>query len=253
MEPQRHQIHLRNMICSPRSELFREGISQPTWTHLIERSPHLEKTGSEEWYHIWAILFPHILAPATPCKPRRKIEKKVSNKFTGYQEPTADGPTSIHYSDQMQRGYESFTDAKHTQKDEIFTDSGYGSTQARTLKAYSNIQTGQLASIQEFAQDNLEVEWPIEIVIEDDQDTQFSDTSSLRNPKIEEYVTHLADELYNAFPSGFNETDLARISDALPSLLKEFALRLGDDGTSTIYGQLKYLIYRYWRYVKLLV
>ncbi|KUJ15384.1 uncharacterized protein LY89DRAFT_735500 [Mollisia scopiformis] len=132
---------------------------------------------------------------------------------------------------------------------ENFTDSGIGSTLALTVKALSDKQVSYLAALQESSKEDSEAKPLKAPAAEDHSDTQtlLSDTSSLRDPKLGEYVTELADAICRAFPPSFNETDLARISAGLPVLLKEFAVRLGDDGSSHVYGQLKHLVYRYHR------
>jgi hypothetical protein len=79
--------------------------------------------------------------------------------------------------------------------------------------------------------------------------TVYSDTESLRDPKLLEYVTAFADELYGSLPSGFNKTELERVLPVLDELLRTFVFKISCDGSTPQHRNLMYLVYRYRRLV----
>ncbi|KAK0742251.1 hypothetical protein B0T21DRAFT_360949 [Apiosordaria backusii] len=129
-----------------------------------------------------------------------------------------------------------------------FTDSGYGSHGTKTIMMYeapvcepavmaqANLQAGGLRSSS-----------PSSHEIDNDTDTVYSDTASLQDPKLYDYVIAFADELNNALPSDLSREDLENISDALPAILEEFANRIGYQRTvpGRVRRKVKYLAYKY--------
>jgi hypothetical protein len=111
------------------------------------------------------------------------------------------------------------------------TDSGYGTHGTRTIacsSGYPHTASG-------------------EAVHEDDKDTRtiYSDTTSLQDPRIDDYVAAFADELANALPPDFCREELERIEDSLPDILEAFAGRIGYQAPGNLERKLKYIVHRY--------
>ena len=117
-------------------------------------------------------------------------------------------------------------------KFETHTDSGYGSHGAKTIACSSG---------QPYAENRGEA------VHEENSDTQtiYSDTPSLQDPRIDDYVAAFADELSNGLPPDFSREDLECIADALPEILEAFASRIGYQALGKLERQLKHLVHRY--------
>ncbi|PVH82276.1 hypothetical protein DL98DRAFT_415128 [Cadophora sp. DSE1049] len=131
---------------------------------------------------------------------------------------------------------------------DAFTDSGYGSKHVPSIKPALGTQSPYpkiLEETSEYADGTVVGDSAVEHHSE--TKTQFSDTSSLQDPNSKSHILELAGELYAAFPPNFDSRALRQISDTLPSLLKEFAVRLACNGASSSHGKLKYFIYRYYR------
>jgi hypothetical protein len=129
---------------------------------------------------------------------------------------------------------------------QAFTDSGYGSRGTKTITAHD-----RLDAIEESQGQHDPLTESVGISGSDDSQghqetrTVYSDTFSLQNPNIREYISAFADELCGSLPPEFDANDLERISSALPSLFKSFAVRLGHESSAVMQRQLMYLVYRY--------
>ena len=77
--------------------------------------------------------------------------------------------------------------------------------------------------------------------------TEYSDTESLRDPKLLEYVTAFADELYGSLPSGFDKAEFERVLPGFDELLQTFAFKVSCDGSTPEHRNLMYLVHRYRR------
>jgi hypothetical protein len=66
---QNHSRH--DTPCTLRDPSLKEGISDDQWT-LLDKKKSVRKdqefSSVEKWYEIWAILFPELSKPETPCK-----------------------------------------------------------------------------------------------------------------------------------------------------------------------------------------
>ncbi len=78
---------------------------------------------------------------------------------------------------------------------------------------------------------------------EDETQTVYSDTESLRDPKLLEYVTAFADELYASLPHGFDKAEFERVSPVLDELLRTFAFKMSCDGSTSEHRNLMYLVH----------
>ena len=137
----------------------------------------------------------------------------------------------------------------HTRDGENFTDSGYGSVGVVALKLRHEIQPGSLEDINE----GLEFDRDMPDAEEDfDTRTLYSDTSSLRDPKIGDYILGFAEELFSTLPPGFDEDDLARIYPVLPELLKAFAVKFGHGSSTPMHQQVMYFVHKYRKCVNLM-
>jgi hypothetical protein len=77
--------------------------------------------------------------------------------------------------------------------------------------------------------------------------TVYSDTESLRDPKLLEYVTAFSDELYRSLPAGFDKAEFERVLPLLDELLRTFAFKVSCDGSTPENRNLMYLVHRYRR------
>ncbi|KAH6838544.1 hypothetical protein B0I37DRAFT_419478 [Chaetomium sp. MPI-CAGE-AT-0009] len=121
------------------------------------------------------------------------------------------------------------------EKFETHTDSGYGTHGTKTIacsSACSGHPHGESAEA---------------VLHEDNNDTAtiYSDTTSLQDPRIDDYVTAFADELANALPADFSREELEGIEDTLPDILEAFAGRIGYQAPGKLERQLKHLVHRY--------
>ncbi|KAK7963565.1 Pfs domain protein [Apiospora saccharicola] len=82
---------------------------------------------------------------------------------------------------------------------------------------------------------------------EDQGETQtvYSDTESLNDPVILEYIAVFADELVRSLPSGFDAAEFGRVSEGLDELLQAFSVIIGSDGNTPEHRKLMYLVYRF--------
>ncbi|KAI2606644.1 hypothetical protein GGR54DRAFT_652332 [Hypoxylon sp. NC1633] len=69
--------------------------------------------------------------------------------------------------------------------------------------------------------------------------------SLLYHPDIDNYITAFATELANSIPLELWGSNLEKISSALPSLLKAFAIKFGQENSENLSRQLMYLVYRF--------
>lgn len=130
---------------------------------------------------------------------------------------------------------------------EALTDSGYGSGGTRTISSHQKLEI-QLETIEEHESNPLVTQRESKADNhEDNVDilTNYSDTPSLQDPRIPKYAYAFADELRSVLPSAFDENDLERISELLPSLLQAFAVRLGHESSAPKQRHLMHLVYRY--------
>ncbi|CAK7235610.1 hypothetical protein SBRCBS47491_009353 [Sporothrix bragantina] len=77
--------------------------------------------------------------------------------------------------------------------------------------------------------------------------TVYSDTESLRDPKMLEYVTAFVDILCGSLPSSFDTTEFDKVLPIFDELLRAFALKVSFDGSTYEHRNLMYLIHRYRR------
>jgi Heterokaryon incompatibility protein (HET) len=122
------------------------------------------------------------------------------------------------------------------------TDSGYGGSSAIKSQPHGKqlgepTSTALTATIPESQAEYAEYE----------TQTVYSDTESLRDPKLLQYVTAFADELYGSLPHGFDKAEFERVSPVLDELLRTFALKMSCDGSTSEHRNLTYLVHRYRR------
>jgi Heterokaryon incompatibility protein (HET) len=117
------------------------------------------------------------------------------------------------------------------------TDSGYGGSIASKPEAHQKVLVGRsssaLAAISE-----TETEYA-------DHETIYSDTPSLDDPRMLEYVTVFADELFGSLPTGFDLAEFERVEPHFEEILQTFALKLRFDGDTPELRSLMYLVHRY--------
>ncbi|KAI0594169.1 hypothetical protein F4775DRAFT_606762 [Biscogniauxia sp. FL1348] len=114
-----------------------------------------------------------------------------------------------------------------------FRDSGYDSAGADMSKLQDQSEQVHMQSIEELNEPASRL-GPGSVPSDAGENaletaTIYSDTESLRDPRINEYVSEFAEELCSAIPREFDSQDLANVSLALPDLLKAFAIRLGSE------------------------
>ncbi|KAK7935967.1 hypothetical protein PG985_001462 [Apiospora marii] len=82
---------------------------------------------------------------------------------------------------------------------------------------------------------------------EDQVETQtvYSDTKSLNDLVILDYVIAFVDKLVRSLPSAFNAAEFERVSVGLDELLQAFSVIIGSDGSTPEYRKLMYLVYRF--------
>ncbi|KAI0870665.1 hypothetical protein GGS24DRAFT_510668 [Hypoxylon argillaceum] len=80
---------------------------------------------------------------------------------------------------------------------------------------------------------------------DEDNNTEYSDALSLCETKIEIFISEFAKELAAVLPHSISANQLSSLSAALPSLLKAFAIRFGQEENTTLQFQLMYLVHRY--------
>ncbi|CAI6339119.1 unnamed protein product [Periconia digitata] len=78
-----------------------------------------------------------------------------------------------------------------------------------------------------------------------DARTVYSDTASLADPTLLEYVAAFGNELSGSLPSDFDKLNFEKVSPFLDELLQTFALKMSSDGDTQEHRSLTYLIYRY--------
>jgi hypothetical protein len=123
-------------------------------------------------------------------------------------------------------------------------DSGYGGSGASKSQSRGKVpgespSVALMANIPESQAESTDCE----------TQTVYSDTESLRDPKLLEYVTAFADELYGSLPSGFDKAEFERVLPVLDELLRTFAFKMSCDGSTPQHRNLMYLVYRYRRLV----
>ncbi|KAK8064089.1 hypothetical protein PG996_008741 [Apiospora saccharicola] len=80
---------------------------------------------------------------------------------------------------------------------------------------------------------------------QDEIQTVYSDTESIDDPAILDYIAVFADELVRSLPSGFDATEFERVSLRLDELLQAFSVIIGGDGSTPERRKLMYLVHRY--------
>jgi hypothetical protein len=61
----------QEQMCSKGDPSLKEGINDGEWEkieELVKARAHPGRQDYDKWYDIWAILFPEISPPSTPCK-----------------------------------------------------------------------------------------------------------------------------------------------------------------------------------------
>jgi hypothetical protein len=122
------------------------------------------------------------------------------------------------------------------------TDSGYGGSGASKAQLYGKITRDSLSPPFAATVPKSEAE-----STSYDTLTVYSDTESLKEPSLLEYVTAFADELHKSLPSGFDKTEFDRVFPVFEELLQTFAFKMSFDGSTTMHRNLMYLVYRYRR------
>lgn len=74
--------------------------------------------------------------------------------------------------------------------------------------------------------------------------TTYSDTTSLRDSKLDDYAIAFANELSRALPADFSQNDLEDIFNLLPTLLEAFASQIAYETPQRLQLQVKYLVHR---------
>jgi hypothetical protein len=138
--------------------------------------------------------------------------------------------------------------AGETRAVDHITDSGYGGSGASKSQSRGKVLWGSpsvalVATIPESQAESQAESTHCET------QTVYSDTESLSDPKLVEYVTAFADELYRSLPSGFDKAKFERVLPVLDELLRTFAFKVSCDGSTTEHRNLMYLVHRYRRRV----
>ncbi|KAI5923380.1 hypothetical protein F4810DRAFT_668607 [Camillea tinctor] len=132
---------------------------------------------------------------------------------------------------------------------EVFSDSGYGSGGGDLLKIQDQRKSNHLQSIRGSHELASGLNYnPTERDTGEEHTvagTVYSDTESLRNPRMKDYVSEFAEELCSAIPREFDAQDIAKLSQSLPNLLKDFAIKLGNEGDTPIHKLLMYFVHQY--------
>ncbi|KAK7936030.1 hypothetical protein PG985_001525 [Apiospora marii] len=136
--------------------------------------------------------------------------------------------------DRTSPGYERQTDRRIPETLYQTTDSGYGSNRPQ----YDSKVDGP-------AQLEASLGAVAELVEHDELRTVYSDTDSLRDPVILDYVSAFADELFQSLPSGFDAAEFQRVSAEFDELLRAFSFIVGADGNKSEHRKLMYLVHRY--------
>jgi hypothetical protein len=132
--------------------------------------------------------------------------------------------------------------ARETQAVDYITDSGYGGSGASKAQSYGKIfrESSSAALVATITESEAESAGH-------ETQTVYSDTESLREPKLLEYVTAFADELYGSLPPGFDKAEFERVLPLFDELLQTFAFKVSCDGNTPEYRNLMYLVHRYRR------
>lgn len=80
-----------------------------------------------------------------------------------------------------------------------------------------------------------------------DAASEYSNTTSLRDPSLSKYVACFADELYGSLPLRLGGIDLDKLSPTIEGLLRIFALQIGSEGATAFHRNVMYLVHRYRR------
>lgn len=122
------------------------------------------------------------------------------------------------------------------------TDSGYGGSSAIKSQSHGKVpgESPPMALVEAIPESQAES-------AAYETQTIYSDTESLRDPELLEYVTAFADELYGSLPSGFDKAEFERVLPVLDGLLRTFAFNMGYDGSTHEHRNLMYLVHRYRR------
>ncbi|VUC21319.1 unnamed protein product [Clonostachys rosea] len=74
--------------------------------------------------------------------------------------------------------------------------------------------------------------------------TTYSPASSVSDGRIENYISVLCEEIYNALKREFDHLKWVRVSEKLPELLKAFAIKLGNAENSKQHWEIMYFVYQ---------
>jgi len=72
---------------------LKEGISEAQWASLDRKKKNQGSSNIEKWNEIWAILFPEIACPKTPCKHVSFIHMAAMLIWLGYDQNLSDIPS----------------------------------------------------------------------------------------------------------------------------------------------------------------
>ncbi|KAI9854954.1 MAG: hypothetical protein M1813_000619 [Trichoglossum hirsutum] len=221
------RAHLQSDVPCERDDLSqRDGVSDAQWGALegqkLEENQEVQRR--EKWFEIWDVLFPGITRPLTPWY------NFWASRYQDHFQPSLDHGGLEVGSEIL------LTDGGN------FTDSGYGSAGVVALKLPYEIQPGVLEDINEVLENDSDMPDAEE---DFDAQTLYSDTSSLRDPMISNYISGFAEELCSTLPSRFGEGDLARTYQVLPELLKAFAVKFGRSSPTPMHQQVMYFVYKY--------
>jgi len=123
-----------------------------------------------------------------------------------------------------------------------YPDSGYG-TASRCSAPYLE-KRAEIAEV--LSSNTQEIEQQ-----DDDIETVYSDATSLSDPIYGKYVVALAENISNSLGSLALDPQLvARLSAALPRLLRALALSIGYQAPSQIHRDVMVFIYKYRKYAK---
>jgi hypothetical protein len=172
---------------------------------------------------------------------QREINKSSNHlAFVDHQMTNLERPTEPDF--EIGQFPPSSNAARETQAVDYITDSGYGGSGASKAQSYGKIfreplSAALVATITESEAESAGHE----------TQTVYSDTESLREPKLLEYVTAFADELYGSLPPGFYKAEFERVLPVFDELLRTFAFKVSCDGSTPEYRNLMYLVHRYRR------
>lgn len=135
---------------------------------------------------------------------------------------------------------------QNVRQSEEFTDSGYASRPPQKIPARTELlpaehvpePKGQPAG------------QPARPTLQDnDARSVYTDVSAMLGNDVDLYLAEFANQLYRDVCKGFDGSSLTEISNVLPDVLKEFAIRIGYQAPSALHCDIMYFVHRFRRYV----